>query len=184
MSVKFKFRKFISPDSYAACGISGVSDNAAFTTSTEYATYNELTESGSLVAMWNNAIVLSAPTTKEETQEYFTREWVEDDGVDVYLKGAKKRKAVKNELDLLIYTSERKANQSFNTIINKLNEWGVFEYYDTYYKGLKRLTYEGFEIILERTRDGNKVIHFKITCTNILGYDNKNFNPSTGGTIW
>lgn len=184
MTFKFKFRKFLSPDDYAVCGVSGISETPAFSTSTEYTKYNEITGSGNLSTTWNNAIVLSAATTEEDLQDYFKREWVEEDGVDVYINGARKRKAVKNEIEMIIYQPNKKSIQSFVAITDTLNDWGIFEYYDNYNKGLKRLVYDGVSIIADRERNGMRVIHFKIKCNNILGYDNKNFNPSTGEALW
>ena len=188
MDFKFKFRKFISNDDieYSAtfAPSAQITEPPAFTTTGNYLAYNTLTDSGVLSSKWNGAIVLSAPLTDEEYQGYFTREWVENEGIEVYLPNSKKHKASKNDIKLLIYTSDKKAIKAFVDITEKLNGWGVFEYYDNYNKGLKRLVYEGYTIIKDMQRDGNRVIHFKIKCNNILGYDNKNFNPSVGGTLW
>lgn len=184
MTLKFKFRKFISPSDYSVCGVSGIPDTPAFTTSPNYATYNSLTQNGNLSSTWNNAIVMSAKTTEEVLQDYFKREWVEEDGIDVYAPSARTRKATKSDIEMMIYLPDRKATQSFEQIKNTLNEWGIFEYYDNYNKGLKRLIYEGVEIIQDITRNNMKVLHFRLKCTNVLGYDNKNYNPSTGSTLW
>lgn len=185
MSFKFRFRKFIAPSDYAACGISSaVPDIPAFSTNSEYSVYNELTGNGSLLSQWNNATVLYALATEEQAQDYFTRQWIEEDGVEVYIPSAKKLKPAKNDIEMLIYTQDKRALRSFVTLVRQLNEWGVFEYYDNYHKGLKRLVYEGFEMVKDMERDGMRVMHFKLKCNNILGYDNKNFNPSTGLPLW
>lgn len=159
MAFQFKFRKFIG-DTPVPSAIPSLDSN------------------------WNGAIVLSAQTTNEEYQSYFTREWVEDDGIEVYKPESKKHKAGKNDIEFLLYGVDATVRQSFNTIIKTLNDWGVFEYYDNYNKGLKRLIYDSFTVIKEIERNGNRVIHFKISCTNILGYDIKNFNPTNGTTLW
>lgn len=188
MDFKFRFRKFISNDDATASAIfiegNTIKNPPAFSTAVEYLAYNSATNSGTLLSKWFDAIVLSAPLTDEEYQQYFTREWVENEGVEVYLPNSKKHKASKNDIEMLIYTTDKKAVRAFNDITQALNAWGVFEYYDNYNKGLKRLVYEGFTIIKDMQRDGNRVIHFKIKCNNILGYDNKNFNPSAGGQLW
>ena len=182
--MKFRFRKFIAPDEYAACGIpSAVGDTPAFSGDLSFAKYNLLTGSGNLVYKWNEAILLSCPHTEETTQEYFKREWIEEDGIDVYATGARKRKAVPNTIEMLIYTQNKKAIASFDTIKNTINGYGVFEMYDNYNKSLRRLIYDSMEILENKERDNMRIIHFRIKCTNVLGYDNYNFNPSTGGTI-
>lgn len=182
-SFRFRFRKFISGDDYAACGIPSATPSPAPFNNT-YTEYNALSGNSMLSAKWNNAIVLSAPKTQEENMDYFKREWIEEDGVDVYITGRRKRKEAKNEIEMLIYTDDNKALKSFFEITDTLNSWGIFEYYDNYQKGLKRLVYEGYETIANIQRDGKRVIHFKLKCNNILGYDNVNFNASTGETIW
>lgn len=171
---QFKFRKYVAPSSYA-----GVSDPPLFTNAVGYSAFNSATESGVIANTWNNAIVLSAPMTDQKTQDYFSREWVEEDGIDVYIPNARKRKSAKNEIEMLIYEQSNTAISNLNTIIDKLNSWGVFEYYDNYNRVLKRLVYDGYDTILNRARDvdvsgtkiSKRVIHFKINCTNVLGYD-------------
>lgn len=184
MTLKFRFRKFIAPADYSVCGVSGLPDYPAFTTNTQYLTYNTLTGSGNLATTWNNAIVLYAKPTEEELQDYFKREWVEEDGIDVYAPKDRKRKAVKNEIEMVLYQPDKKALQSFDNIKNTLNGWGVFEYYDNYHKGLKRLIYEGYTLIADMSRNGMRVIHFRLICTNVLGHDIKNYNSSTGANLW
>ena len=182
--MKFRFRKFIAPADYAACGVSSaIGDTPAFSTDLSLTLYNTLTGSGSLVSVWNNAILLSGKPTQEKTQDYFKREWVEEDGIDVYAPAARKRKASENEIEMLIYAKNKKAIASFETIMSTINEYGIFEFYDTYNRSLRRLIYEGIEILENKERSDMRVIHFKIKCTNVLGYDNYNYNPSTGATI-
>lgn len=182
--MKFRFRKFISPSDYAVCGIpSAIGDTPAFSTDLSLNLYNTLTGNGNLIYTWNGAILLSAKPTQEKTQDYFKREWVEEDGIDVYAPSSRKRKAADNEIEMLIYAKNKKAISSFDIILKTINEYGIFEFYDTYNRSLRRLVYDGIEILENKERSDMRVIHFKIKCTNVLGYDNYNYNPSTGGTI-
>lgn len=184
MTLKFRFRKYIDPKTYAEHGIIGIPDTPAFVVSTQYEKYNNISGSGNLATSWHNALVLSAKPTEEVLQDYFKREWVEQDGIDVYAPRERKRKAVANELEMMIFTADRKTTQSVERITKTLNEWGIFEYYDNYHRGLKRLIYEGYTVLHEVSRNGMRGVNFKINCTNVLGYDIKNYNPATGLNLW
>lgn len=168
---KFKLRKFLAPDMYAACGVSEVEDVPPFSNDAKYLKYNEITGSGSLASKWNNSIILSAPITSEKFKEYFSRDWIEQDGIDVLFVEDNKVKSNSNELEFLIYAADKKAVASFNAIKDTITAWGIFEYTDNYNKVLKRLVLDEVDIVKNVMRDNARLIHFKLKCTNILGKD-------------
>lgn len=164
---KFKLRKFVA----LAAGSSAVSQ--------------PFTGINALATTWSDytAVILFAKPTEETYNDYFKRSWAEQDGVEVYFTENNVTKEATNELEFLIYEADATATKNFDKLKAKLNEWGIFEYYDNYHKGLKRLVMDSVSIIMDMERNGKRVIHFKIKCTNILGKDIKNFDPDTGNKI-
>lgn len=179
MAFLFGFRKYVDGTEHS------IGSTPAFNPSISgYASYNTASENMLLSEKWNNAVVLSAPTTKETFQKYFKRTWIEEDGIDVYIPSEKTHSEASNDIIMFIYAENNTALKEYAKITKKLNNWGVFEYYDNYYNGLKRLVLENVDIIKEKERNGYRFIHFTLKCTNVLGYDIKNYNPSTGEVLW
>lgn len=187
MATKFRFRKYIAPEDYPLNPDTtplNLPDPPAFSNDSAYTLYNEVSYNGVLLSRWNDAIMLSVKSINPEYKDFFKRDFIEDTGVDVYIPAARPTKACDDTIEMLIYAPEKKALRSFDAIRSTLNGWGVFEYYDNYHKGLKRLILQKVEVIKDITRAGERVIHFNLHCLNVQGEDNNNFNPSLGGTLY
>ena len=179
--MKFRFRKFLTQVEAVSAGASAYP--APFTDSSTYATYNAATKSGALRAFFvtsGDSVVLSVSDSNPNFKEYFKRDWIEEDGIEIYQPSTMKHKASVVEIEILIYAADATALGYYNAIKNQLATWGLFEYYDDYHKALKRLITDSIEIIKDEQRNTRRVIHFRIKCTNVLGYDILNFNPDTG----
>jgi hypothetical protein len=181
--MKFRFRKFLTQVQAASAGATAYP--APFTDSSAYDTYNAATGSGALRSAYflttGDAVVLSVSDSNPNFKEYFKRDWIEEDGIEIYQPSTMKHKASVVEIEMLIYAADATALGYYNAIKNQLATWGLFEYYDDYHKALKRLIADSIEMIRDEQRNTRRVIHFRIKCTNVLGYDILNFNPDTGG---
>lgn len=147
MSVSIDFRKFVSPGGEG----SAVAWN--------------------LQPTWNGASYMSATKVSPEYKDFFKREWIEEDGVDVYVPGARTVKECEDTIELILQGPTATVKSNFNTISSTLNGYGVFEYRDDFNNVVKRLVLKKIDIVLHDTRAGMTTIQFKLVCLNVLGKD-------------
>lgn len=104
---------------------------------------------------------------EEEAKEYYSYDWANEDGLDVYIPTSRKVKALPIELRGYILSSD--ADSKLSSFKSFLLSNGALMYYDDHRLQECTLAYEKMNIEIDRVRSDMKFIQFKITFTNISG---------------
>lgn len=113
----------------------------------------------------NEANLLKCKTATTEAKEYYSRDWIEKNGADVYLPPARAIKAKDVTFDFFVFLPEANANAFVHNMWNILFSAGKLLFEDLAGNRTIRLFLTKFEEIDSKISGGKKYIQFKLTGT-------------------